>query len=72
MAQRTKTEIENINLYEKKWKIKTNKGKFRIIPLAAKKRNDIILDGTPIKYAEKRKVLRHTINRRGIEPHIRK
>lgn len=39
MANTTKNEIEKINnVYEKKWKIKTNNNKFKIIPLAVKKK----------------------------------
>lgn len=39
MASRTVNEIKIINNYEKTWKIKTNKNKFRIIPIAVKKKN---------------------------------
>ncbi len=38
MAIRTVREIEKINLFEKKWKIKTNINKFKIFPIAVKKK----------------------------------
>lgn len=72
MAQRTQTEIGKINNYEMKWNIKTNKYKFKIIPLAVKKKNNTIIDGTQIEYVENGKMMGLTLNRRGIEPHIKK
>ena len=33
LARRTQREIERINLYEKKWKIKTNQSKFKILSI---------------------------------------
>lgn len=41
-AQRTAKEISNINEYKRKWKIKTNKDKFAVIPISRKKRREII------------------------------
>lgn len=38
MSKRTKREIESINSLEMKWNFNTNKDKFKIIPLALKKR----------------------------------
>lgn len=57
MATRTKHEIERINEFEKKWKIKTNNNKLKIIPIAVLKKQDIIINGTKIDFSEKRKVL---------------
>ena len=71
MANRTRTEIGKINKYEKKWKIKTNKDKFKIIPIAVRKKENVIIDGTPIEYAEKGKILGLTISRTGIGNHIK-
>lgn len=34
MATRTEQEIRKINEFERKWKIKTNNNKFKIIPVA--------------------------------------
>ncbi len=71
MANRTTSEIEKINEYEKKWKIKTNKNKFKIIPLAVKKKNDIVIDGTPIQYSESGKVLGIRIGTSGYNKHLK-
>lgn len=46
-----------------------NKNNFKIVPLSFKK--NIIIEGTPIEYAVTSKVLGLTINRTGIEPHVK-
>ena len=70
MSRRVVSEITKINDYEKKWKIKTNKNKFKIIPIAVKKKNDIYIDGEKIEYSQHGKVLGLTIGRTGITHHI--
>ena len=70
MSRRVVNEIMKINEYERKWKIKTNKNKFKIIPIAVKKKNDIYIDGEKIEYSQSGKVLGLTIGRTGIGPHI--
>lgn len=70
MASRTKNEIEKINNYEKAWKIKTNKNKFKIIPITVKKKNNIIVDGSEIEFSRDGKVLGLRIGRTGIGKHI--
>lgn len=44
MANRTVREIERIKKYECIWKIKTNKNKFKLIPIAVIKTNEIIVE----------------------------
>ena len=70
MANRTRREIEKINTYERKWKIKTNSTKFKIIPTALTKKHDIIINGTKIDYSENGNILVLTISRSGIIKHI--
>lgn len=70
MSRLTVREITKINKYEKEWKIKTNKNKFKIVPIAVKKKEDIIIDGIKIDYSLQGKVLGLTIGRTGIERHI--
>lgn len=70
MCRRTIDEITRINKYEEKWKIKTNKNKFKIIPIAVKKKNAIIIEGNRIEYSTHGKVLGLTIGRTGIGNHI--
>ena len=53
-----------------KWKIKTNKEKFKIVPITVKKKNDIVIDGTQLEYATHAKVLGLTIGRTGITKHV--
>ena len=70
MATRTTQEIEKINNYERKWKIKTNKSKFKIIPIAVQKKNNIIIDGEVIEFSGNGKILGLTVSRNGINKHI--
>ena len=70
MANRTVSEIEKINEFEKKWKIKTNKSKFKIIPISVKKKNDIIIDGHLIPYSDYGKVLGVKIGNAGYNKHL--
>ena len=70
MANRVKKEIEKINNFEMKWKIKTNNSKFKIIPIAVKKKDNIVINGNPINYTDNGKVLGLTISRTGIAIHI--
>lgn len=52
MVNRVKSEIEkSITIYERKWKIKTN-NKFKIIPIAVTKKQDIIINNTKIDYSD--------------------
>lgn len=54
---------------KKTWKIKINKNKFKIIPIAVKKTNYIII-GDKINLSDQGKILGLTINRTGISKHI--
>lgn len=71
MATRTKHEIERINDFERKWKIKTNNNKFKIIPIAVVKKLDIIINGNKIDYSDKGKVLGLTLTRTGLGKHVK-
>ena len=70
MARRTVNEINKINNYEKEWKIKTNKDKFKIVPIAVIKKNNIVIDGELIDFTPQGKVLGLTFGRTGFESHI--
>lgn len=70
MSRLAVREITKINKFEEDWKIKTNKNKFKIIPIAVKKKDDIIIEGTKIDYSLQGKVLGLTIGRTGIERHV--
>ncbi len=45
MKVKVEREIERINRYERKWKIKTNPDKFKIIPITQFKTNTIVVNG---------------------------
>ena len=44
LVLRTKREIERINKFEKEWKIKTNKNKFKILSISKIKSEPIVID----------------------------
>lgn len=71
MAKKVEREIKLVNDYEKKWKIKTNTGKFKIIPLAVKKKEPITIDGNILPYSSEGTILGLHMNTRGILPQIK-
>lgn len=71
MVNRTVDEIEKINAYERKWKIKTNKNMFKIVPLAIKKKHNIVIDGTQLDFSSHGKVLGLKKGRTGYGKHIK-
>ena len=71
LVQETQKEIENINAYEKIWKIRTNKDKFQIIPINRLKTTNIIIDNTPLPMHKKGKVLGTTITSSGFATHAK-
>ncbi len=48
MKLKAEREIERINRYEKKWKISTSEEKFKIIPMAQYKTQQLSIDGKNI------------------------
>ena len=71
MSRKTEREIEKINNYETKWKIKTNTTKFKIVPLAIIKKQPITMDGNIIPYSKEGNLLGLHFNRQGIQNHIK-
>lgn len=57
MSNHTGEAIENINRYEKKWKIKTNINKFKVIPLAKRVTSPLIVEGNVMDYSSQGTVL---------------
>lgn len=72
MAIRVGQEIEKINTFEQKWKIKTNRSKFTIISLAKKKNDDIIVNGEIIEYKSNGTLLGLNISCKGYTQHVNK
>ena len=66
----TQKAIENINKFERKWKIKTNTSKFKILPLFHQPTTPITIDSNIIQYADKAKVLGLTLSKYGYTAHV--
>lgn len=62
-------EIDKINRFEKKWKIKTSEEKFKIIPLAQHKTMNLMVNGKLIKSCNQGKVLGLKLQSTGIVGH---
>ena len=65
MVNKIQKEINTINTYEKKWKIKTNMSKFKVIPLAIRKTKPIHIEGNLIQYSNEGNILGMHINKTG-------
>ena len=70
LARRTAKEIERINKYENKWKIKTSKNKFKLLAVSVTKPEDVIVEGQLVPYANEILTLGLKIKRTGINSHI--
>ena len=71
-GRKTVNAIEKINQYERKWKIRTNPAKFDILPVAAKKTAEIIIDGAELRPKDRGKLLGLNLTREGFTKHITK
>ena len=69
-AHNTKHAIEQINTFENKWKITTNKTKFTIVPLTRFNTEDIIIGDDHYPYANKGKILGLNFTRTGIHNQV--
>ena len=71
-ARNTEHAIQQIDEFENKWKIKTNRSKFQIIPISRRNTTDIYLnDNEILQYTNEGKILGLTFNRRGILPQVK-
>ncbi len=62
--------IESINKFERKWKIKTSEEKFQIIPIAQLKTKKIIVNNKEIETSKSAKLLGLNISITGLVGHI--
>ena len=69
-AHNTKHAIEQINTFENKWKITTNKTKFTIVPLTRLNTEDIIIGDDHYPYAHKGKILGLNFSHTGIHNQV--
>lgn len=49
---------------------KTSKQKFKLVPIAVRKKNSITIEGNILEYTSSGKILGNTISRTGITKHI--
>jgi hypothetical protein len=73
-ARNTEHAIQQINTFEQKWKIQTNKNKFKIIPISRHITHDINIGNDHYTYTNKGKILGLNFTTNGItpQPHIRR
>ena len=72
MKLKVEREIDRINKFEKKWKIRTNQDKFKLIPIAQRKTKSIVVNNREIEHSKEGKVLGLTIQTNGISGHTAK
>ncbi len=72
MKVKVEREIERINKFERTWKIRTSEEKFKIIPMAQRKPQKIMVNGKEIKTCTNGKLLGLNINTSGFVMHITK
>ena len=66
MAIKTAREIERVNTYERKWKIKTNQQKFKLLSISKHKPSEVIVNNQVIPFAREINTLGLTIKRTGM------
>lgn len=66
----TTREIEKLNEYERRWKIKTNQQKFKLLHISKHNPPEINIEGRNINYTQEATVLGLKINTRGFNPHV--
>ena len=72
MKAKVERDIERINTFERKWKIKTSEEKFKIIPIAQMKPKKIMVNGKEIETTKTGKLLGLHISVTGLVSHITK
>ena len=70
LPRRTEREIDRINNFGEKWKIRTNRAKFKVLSILASKPKPISIDGNNIEFSNKINILRFSLERTGFRVHI--
>ena len=70
IARRTERAIADVNSYERKWKIKTNQNKFKVLPISVTKPAPLTIEGTNIDFSNNIQILGLTLRRSGLKTHI--
>ena len=71
LALKTEREIERINRFEKQWKIRTNKNKFKILSISKAKPAEIRIENRIIPFSNRINILGFELRRTGFGAHIR-
>lgn len=71
LRRKTVRAIEEINEYERRWKIKTNSAKFQILHISKRNPLPITINGTPLQYVQSAKLLGLNITCKGITTHVK-
>lgn len=71
IAHTTQHSIKQINNYENKWKIKTNTGKFTLIPISRNKTADVYVNNELIPYKNAGKALGLNFGTRGFSNQVK-
>ena len=69
LAVKTQREIERINNYENKWKIKTNKTKFQLLSISKSKPAEVKINNRTIPFNNEAKILGLNFYRSGLAKH---
>lgn len=71
LKRKTQRAIEELNTYERRWKIKTNNNKFQMIHISKKNPLPITIGNQDIRYVRSAKILGLTIKGNGISTHLK-
>ena len=69
-ARRTERAIAGVNNYERKWKIKTNQNKFKVLLMSVTKPAPLTIEGTNINFSNNVQILGLTLRSSGLKTHI--
>ena len=70
LADRTAADIERVNRFEKEWKIQTNQRKFKVVPIAQRCPEPLVVEGDIQPYSSHAKMLGLTIGRFSYKQHV--
>ena len=68
---RTAREVSRINEYERRWRIRTNVAKFKVLPLATVNPPPLIIEGDAVPFSARGSILGLQIGRTGYSSHVR-
>ena len=71
LARRTEREIKRVNEYERKWKIRTNKNKFKILSISKTKPETVKIGNRELQFTNKVNILGFSLGRTGFGAHLK-